>query len=71
MQNLLDGQVRERPFRAPGEARGTLAQLGQKDKAAGSWVAPFYVTAGVLASGSLIWIFLIDPEKSVVGSSTK
>src|SRR5580692_1360392 len=32
----------------------------------GSWVAPFYVTAGVLATGSLIWIFLIDPEKSVV-----
>jgi sugar phosphate permease len=32
----------------------------------GSWVAPFYVTAGVLAAGSLIWIFLIDPEKSVV-----
>ena len=33
----------------------------------GSWVAPFYVTAGVLTVGSLIWIFLIDPEKSVVG----
>jgi len=32
----------------------------------GSWVAPFFVTAAVLASGSLIWIFLIDPEKSVV-----
>ena len=32
----------------------------------GSWVAPFYVTAGILAAGSLIWIFLIDPEKSVV-----
>jgi sugar phosphate permease len=32
----------------------------------GSWVAPFYVTAAVLASGSLIWMFLIDPEKSVV-----
>jgi hypothetical protein len=32
----------------------------------GSWVAPFYVTAAVLASGSLIWVFLIDPEKSVV-----
>jgi sugar phosphate permease len=32
----------------------------------GSWAAPFYVTAAVLASGSLIWIFLIDPEKSVV-----
>ena len=35
----------------------------------GSWVAPFYVTAAVLASGSLIWIFLIDPEKSVVEST--
>jgi hypothetical protein len=32
----------------------------------GSWVAPFYVTAGVLTTGALIWIFLIDPEKSVV-----
>ena len=32
----------------------------------GSWIAPFYVTAGVLTVGSLIWIFLIDPEKSVV-----
>ena len=32
----------------------------------GSWVAPFFVTAAVLAAGSLIWIFLIDPEKSVV-----
>jgi sugar phosphate permease len=35
----------------------------------GSWVAPFYVTAAVLAAGSLIWIFLIDPEQSVVGPS--
>jgi sugar phosphate permease len=35
----------------------------------GSWVAPFYVTAGVLTAGSLIWIFLIDPEKSVVDRS--
>ena len=32
----------------------------------GSWVAPFYVTAAILMSGSLIWIFLIDPERSVV-----
>jgi predicted MFS family arabinose efflux permease len=32
----------------------------------GSWIAPFYVTAGILITGSLIWIFLIDPEKSVV-----
>ncbi len=35
----------------------------------GSWIAPFYVTAAVLASGALIWIFLIDPEKSVVDAS--
>ena len=33
----------------------------------GSWIAPFLVTAGVLA-GALIWIFLIDPERSVVGA---
>jgi sugar phosphate permease len=31
----------------------------------GSWIAPFYVTAGILVTGSLIWIFLIDPDKSV------
>ena len=32
----------------------------------GRWVAPFYVSAGVLVTGALIWAFLIDPEKSVV-----
>jgi len=32
----------------------------------GFWVAPFLVSAGVMALGALIWIFLIDPEKSVV-----
>jgi sugar phosphate permease len=32
----------------------------------GSWIAPFFVSAGVLLTGSLIWAFLIDPEKSVV-----
>lgn len=32
----------------------------------GYWVAPFLVSAGVLALGALIWIFLIDPEQSVV-----
>jgi sugar phosphate permease len=32
----------------------------------GSWIAPFFVTAAVLVTGALIWIFLIDPEKSVV-----
>jgi len=30
------------------------------------WVAPFVVSAGVMFLGALIWIFLIDPEKSVV-----
>jgi MFS family permease len=34
----------------------------------GFWIAPFFVTAGVLLSGALIWSFLIDPEMSVVGS---
>ena len=29
-------------------------------------VGPFFVSAGVLFLGALIWIFLIDPEKSVV-----
>jgi hypothetical protein len=32
----------------------------------GSWIAPFFVTAAILVTGALIWIFLIDPEKSVV-----
>ena len=34
----------------------------------GSWTAPFLVTACVLVGGALIWIFLIDPERSVVAS---
>ena len=32
----------------------------------GLWVAPFLVSAGVMLVGALIWIFLINPEKSVV-----
>jgi len=32
----------------------------------GFWVAPFFVSAAVLAIGALIWIFLINPDKSVV-----
>jgi hypothetical protein len=32
----------------------------------GLWVAPFLVSAAVMALGALIWIFLINPEKSVV-----
>lgn len=30
------------------------------------WIAPFFVSAGVLCVGAMIWLFLIDPEKSVV-----
>ena len=32
----------------------------------GLWTAPFFISAGVLLTGALIWAFLIDPEKSVV-----
>jgi sugar phosphate permease len=32
----------------------------------GLWVAPFLVSSGVMVLGALTWIFLIDPEKSVV-----
>lgn len=34
----------------------------------GLWIAPFFVSAAVLLTGALIWFFLIDPEKSVVGA---
>jgi len=32
----------------------------------GSWVVPFFITAGVMLAGALIWTFLINPERSVV-----
>jgi sugar phosphate permease len=32
----------------------------------GLWVAPFFVSAAVLFLGALVWLFLIDPERSVV-----
>jgi sugar phosphate permease len=32
----------------------------------GFWIAPFFVSAGVMLAGALIWTFLIDPERSVV-----
>jgi MFS family permease len=34
----------------------------------GHWIAPFFITAGVLLTGAMIWTFLIDPEESVVGA---
>ena len=27
----------------------------------GLWVAPIFVTAGVMVTGALIWVFLINP----------
>lgn len=33
----------------------------------GFWIAPFLVSAGVMFAGALVWIFLINPEVSVVG----
>jgi sugar phosphate permease len=32
----------------------------------GLWVAPFFVSAAVLTAGAMIWIFFINPERSVV-----
>jgi sugar phosphate permease len=32
----------------------------------GFWITPFFISAGVLLTGALIWAFLIDPERSVV-----
>jgi len=32
----------------------------------GSWMAPFFITSGVMLVGALIWTFLIDAERSVV-----
>ena len=37
----------------------------------GHWVAPFLVSAAVKAAGALIWMFLIDPEKSVPASAVR
>jgi MFS family permease len=38
---------------------GVLAQYG-------SWEAPFFVAAGLLVVGALIWGFWLNPEASVV-----
>jgi sugar phosphate permease len=34
----------------------------------GFWILPFFITAGVLLTGALIWAFLIDAEKLVIDS---
>lgn len=38
---------------------GALAQRGY-------WMAPFYITSGVLLAAALMWAFLINPERSVL-----
>lgn len=35
----------------------------------GHWIAPFFVTTGVMFIGALFWVFLINPEESVVEAS--
>jgi sugar phosphate permease len=32
----------------------------------GFWITPFFITAGVLLAGALVWACLINPEQSVV-----
>jgi MFS family permease len=32
----------------------------------GMWIAPFAIAIGVLLAGVFIWIFLVNPERSVV-----
>src|SRR5580693_8100341 len=34
----------------------------------GFWILPFFISAGVLITGALIWAFLIDAEKLVIDS---
>jgi D-galactonate transporter len=36
----------------------------------GSWTAPFYVQAALLVVGALVWLFFLNPEKSVVEKNT-
>src|SRR5581483_6769240 len=35
-----------------------------------SWMTPFFITAGVMVLGAVIWTFLINPEKSVVDATS-
>jgi sugar phosphate permease len=51
-----------------GNIGGTIAPVvvGYAVERFGSWNIPFYVTAGVLTIGALMWT-LIDPRRSVIG----
>jgi sugar phosphate permease len=37
----------------------------------GFWIAPFFVSTGVMFAGALIWVFLINPERSVIGAASE
>ena len=79
---LVVGPAWAVPMDVGGEFSGTVAAVMNTAGAVGAsispvvfgffaqkgfWVVPFVVTACVLLTCALIWIFLIDPEKSVVG----
>ena len=51
-----------------GNLGGTLAPLvvGYTVERLGSWTLPFYIEAGVLALGVLMWL-LVNPRRSVIG----
>ena len=51
-----------------GNIGGTIAPVvvGYAVERLGSWDIPFYVTAGVLTIGTVMWM-LIDPQRSVIG----
>ena len=51
-----------------GNIGGTIAPIvvGYAVERMGSWDIPFYVTAGVLTIGAVMWL-LIDPQRSVIG----
>jgi nitrate/nitrite transporter NarK len=51
-----------------GNIGGTIAPVvvGYAVERLGSWDIPFYVTAGVLTIGTVMWM-LVDPQRSVIG----
>jgi MFS family permease len=78
---LVVGPAWAVPMDVGGEFSGTVAAVMNMAGAVGAsispivfgffaqrgfWVAPFVVTACVLLTCTLIWVFLINPEKSVV-----
>jgi sugar phosphate permease len=77
---LVVGPAWAVPMDVGGEFSGTVAAVMNMAGAVGAsispivfgffaqrgfWIVPFIVTASVLLTCTLIWVFLIDPEKSV------